>query len=182
MGHLPFDITEDTTMTAMTAPISSEQEWQFETPATGGIVVGFDGSPASHAAIQSAAEISALSGWAVHVVSILPPMSSYRLSLDADESPSEIGDLRIQIRDAAIRDAIGSEYNRARWSREVVIGNPASEIARAADERGANLIVLGRSQRSDRLLGGGTTMQVMRCSSVPVRCVRCDAGQMLLNV
>jgi nucleotide-binding universal stress UspA family protein len=162
-------------MMTMTAPITSDQQWQFQTPTMGGIVVGFDGSPASYSAIQSAAEIAAVSGWSVHVLSVLPPRSSYELSPGVDESPSEIEGLRIQLRDAAMHVAIGGDYNRAGWTREVVIGNPATEIARAADERGAHLIVLGGSQRNmvDRL-PGRTTMQVTRRSSVPVRCVRCD--------
>ena len=157
-------------MMTLTAPITSEQQWQFEPPAIGGMVVGFDGSAASYSAIESAATIAVASRWTVHVVSVLPPMSSYKINLGVDEPRTEIEDLRIQLRDAAIRDAIGNEGNRAGWSRQVVIGNPAHEIARVADERAADLIVLGRSQRGavDRFLGGDTTMQVMHCSSVPV--------------
>ena len=157
-------------MTTRTAPLTSEQQWQFETPRTGGVVVGFDGSPASYSAVESAAVIAAANGWRVHVMSVLPAMSSYKLNLGVDEPRSEIEDLRIQLRDVAIRDAIGNECDRTGWSRQVVIGNPAREIARVAGERAANLIVLGRSQRGaiDRLLGADATMQVMRCSSVPV--------------
>jgi len=162
-------IAEDT-VTNSTAPITSEQQWQFETPSIGGIVVGFDGSTASHAAIRSAAAIAAINDWDVHVVSVLPPMSSYKLNLGMDEPRSEIEDLRIQLRDAAMRDAIGDACDRSGWSRQIIIGHAAREIARTADKRAADLIVLGRSQRGaiDRFLGGDTTIQVMRCSSVPV--------------
>ena len=154
----------------MTAPITSEQQWQFEIPAMGGMVVGFDGSPASYSAIESAAVIGAANQLSVHVVSVLPPMSSYTLNLGMDEPRSEIEDLRVQLRDVAIRDAIGSAWNRADWTREVVIGNAADEISRIADERAASLIILGRSNRGtvDRLLGVDTTMQVMSRSLVPV--------------
>ena len=157
-------------MTARPASVTSDQEWQCEMPAFGGIVVGFDGSPASYSAIQSAAAIGAANDWRVHVVSVLPPMSSYKLNLGMDEPRSEIEDLRIQLRDAAMRDAIGEDYNREEWSRQVVIGNPAREIANVAELRCAEMIILGRSQRGavDRFLGGDVTMQVVRCSSVPV--------------
>src|SRR6476620_11184249 len=157
-------------MTAMTAPITSEQQWQCQTPDIGGMVVGFDGSPASYAAIRAASVIAAINGWSTHVVSVLPTMSSYKLNVGIDEPQSEIEDLRIQLRDAAIRDAIGCDCDEAGWSREVVMGKASEEIARIADKRAANLIILGRNQRGtvDRLLGIDTTLQVMGCSSVPV--------------
>jgi nucleotide-binding universal stress UspA family protein len=87
-----------------------------------------------------------------------------------DEPRSEVEDLRIQLRDAAMRDAIGVHGDQAGWSHQVIIGNPSREIANAAEKRGADLIILGRSQRGaiDRFLGADTTLQVMRCSSIPV--------------
>ena len=152
-----------------TTPIISEMEWQSERPAFGGIVVGFDGSPASYSAIQAAA-LCSVNDQPVHVVSVLPPMSSYKLNAGMDEPRSEIADLRIPLRDAAMRDAIGRHCHRPGWTRQVVIGNPSREIARVAAERGANLIILGRSERGtiDRSLGADTTLQVKRCSSIPV--------------
>ena len=156
--------------TQTTAPRSTEQQWQYETPMIGGLVVGFDGSPASHAAVESAAVIASARRWPVHVVSVLPPMSSYKLELGRDRSPSEVEDLRKQLRDAALRDAIGRAAERAGWTRQVVMGNAAKQIARVAEKRGADMIIVGRTQRSviDRLVTGETTLQVMRCTSVPV--------------
>jgi hypothetical protein len=62
-------------MATMTATSSSEQLWQFEIPAVGGIVVGFDGSVASHVAIEAAEALAAERKWPVHVVSVLWPLS-----------------------------------------------------------------------------------------------------------
>ena len=155
-------------MTTTTRPFSSEEQWEFETPETGGIVVGFDGSPASRSAIETASAIAAANGWKVRVVSVIPPMSSYDLGVD--QPPSEIDDMRIQLRDAAIRDAIGTQLDRAEWVRQVVIGKPAREIAEVADKCAANLIILGHSPRRgiERLLSSGTASQVLHGSSVPV--------------
>jgi nucleotide-binding universal stress UspA family protein len=158
-------------MTTETTPIrATEQQWQYETPMIGGLVVGFDGSPASHAAIESAASIAASRRWPVHVVSVLAPMSSYKLELGRDRSPSEVEDLRRQLRDAALRDAIGAAPERSNWTHQVLVGNVATQLANVAEKRAADMIILGRSQRGmiDRLVTGETTLQVMRCSSVPV--------------
>ena len=164
-------------MTTQTIPLrSTEQQWQYETPMTGGLVVGFDGSPASHAALDTAAVIAAARNWAVHVVSVLPPMSSYKLELGCEDSPSQVDNLRRQLRDAAIQDAIGTAAERAGWTREVVMGNAPAQIAKVAEKRGADMILLGKTQRGviDRLVSGETTLQVMRSSSVPVLVV--DSG------
>jgi nucleotide-binding universal stress UspA family protein len=157
-------------MTTLTAPRSSAQQWQYEVPVIGGIVVGFDGSPASHAALESAALIAAAKKCPVHVVSVLPPMSSYHMRVGIDEGRSALEDSRIQLCDAAIRAAIGSFNDRDEWTRQVTVGRTAEEIALAADARCADLIILGRSECGvvDRLRGGETTLQVMRSSSVPV--------------
>ncbi len=157
-------------MTTMATPKNSELNWQYETPTVGGIVVGFDGSPASHAAIESASVIAAARKCAVHVVSVLQPMSSYKIDLTMDQPRSEIEDLRMQLREAAIRDAVGQAHGRADWTRQVAIGRPAQKIAEVAERRAADLIIVGRTQRGviDRMLGGETTLQVMRLSSVPV--------------
>jgi len=164
-----FDNAEKT-MTTMTNPNASAIRWQYELPAAGGIVVGFDGSPASHAAIESAAVIAAMRKCAVHVVSVLRPMSSYQIDLKVDQPRSEVDDLRLQLRDAAIRDAVGSQDERAGWTQQVTTGSPAQKITETAERREADLIIVGRSQRGalDRMLAGETTLQVMRLSGVPV--------------
>ena len=76
----------------------------------------------------------------------------------------------MQLREAAIRDAVGHAHERTDWTRQVAIGRPAQKIAEVAERRAADLIIVGRTQRGviDRMLGGETTLQVMRLSSVPV--------------
>jgi nucleotide-binding universal stress UspA family protein len=97
-------------------------------------------------------------------------MSSYKIDLTMDQPRSEIEDLRMQLREVAIRGAVGQAHERADWTRQVAIGRPAQKIAEVAERRAADLIIVGRTQRGviDRMLGGETTLQVMRLSSVPV--------------
>src|ERR1051325_5641163 len=150
-------------MSPLTTPSGSEQLWQFEIPAIGGIVVGFDGSMASHAAIEAAEVLAAERKWPVHVVSVLRPLSSFQVEPISDQPRSHIEDLRIQLREADVRDAIGSAWERARWTRQVAVGKPAEEIARAAEKRAADVIVVGRTDHGvmDRLFGGETTIDLI---------------------
>jgi nucleotide-binding universal stress UspA family protein len=152
------------------SPRTTEQQWQYETPMIGGLVVGFDGSPASSAALETAELIAARKRWPVHVVSVLPPMSSYKLELGNGRPPSETDELRLQLRDAALRDAIGPDAARAAWTHQIAIGDAQERLAEIAENRAADLIVLGRSQRGglNRLVTGETTLNVARHSSVPV--------------
>jgi nucleotide-binding universal stress UspA family protein len=152
------------------SPRSTEQQWQFETPMIGGLVVGFDGSPASSAALDTAELIAAGKRWPVHVVSVLPAMSSYKLELGNGRPASETDELRLQLRDAALRDAIGPDAARAAWTHQTVIGDAQERLVDIADKRAADLIVLGRSQRGglNRLVTGETTLNVARHASVPV--------------
>ena len=152
------------------SPRNTEQQWQYETPTIGGLVVGFDGSPASSAALETAESIAAGKRWPVHVVSVLPPMSSYKLELGNGRPPSETDELRLQLRETALRDAIGPDAARAGWTHQIVIGDAQERLVQIAEKRAADLIVLGRSQRGglNRLVTGETTLNVARHSSVPV--------------
>jgi len=156
--------------TEIGSPGSTQQQWQYETPTVGGLVVGFDGSEASVAALETAELLAASKRWPVHVVSVLPAMSSYRLELGNGGSPSETDELRLQLRDAALRDAIGQYATRGAWTHQVAIGDARELLVQIAEKRAADLIVLGRSQREglSRLVTGETTLNVARHSSVPV--------------
>ena len=152
------------------SPRTTEQQWQYETPMIGGLVVGFDGSPGSSAALESAELIASGKRWPVHVVSVLPPMSSYKLELGNGRAPSQTDELRLKLRGAALCDAIGADAARAAWTHQIVIGDAQERLAEIAEKRAADLIILGRSQRAglNRLVTGETTLNVARHSSVPV--------------
>lgn len=157
-------------MPTLTTPRSSQQLWQFETPAFGGIVVGFDGSPASHAALATARIIGEKRNWPVHVISVLRPISTYKFEVPSEEAQSHVQELRIQLRDGLLRDAIGPVVDESEWTRQVVVGHAAEEIANAADRRAADMIIVGQSDCGtiDRALGGETTLKLLRNSPVPV--------------
>jgi nucleotide-binding universal stress UspA family protein len=160
-------------MTAVRVSPMKYQQCVYDSPLPGGIVVAMDGSPESYCAAVAAARIS--SAWAcpVHVVSVLPPFSDYRMDPGIDQPRSQIEDLRIQIRTVAIGDMIETALPSNDWTRQIVVGKVAATIVDAAERRGAQLIIVGRTKHGfgERLLGGETSLQIMRLTSVPVLAV-----------
>ena len=152
------------------------QEWEYENPAPCGIVVGVDGSAESMAAFNTAATLARTRKCAMHVVSVIPVFPDYRID-PQHEGARNVEELRVQLRESSIRDmfhAVGGE--KEKWTYQVIIGRPAEALARIADERRADLVILGRRDHGvlDRLVSGETSLQVMRLSSVPVLAVPSD--------
>jgi nucleotide-binding universal stress UspA family protein len=170
----------------MTATISerSQQEWGFERPAPGGIVVGVDGSTESIEALNIAAALARRKRQCLHAVTVIPAFPSYHITTGPDSSSEHVNRLRLQLKCAELGVIMNALQAEKSWSHEVLIGRPARSLADLADARCAELIVLGRHQHGilDRITGGETTMQVMRLSSIPVLAVgsRVDAPKTVL--
>lgn len=163
--------------TAIQNPLPSvASQRRAQTEGIGGIVVGIDGSPESIAALYTAAAIGVGRGCPVHIVSVLPPFASYHVGPTFDQSPSEVDALRINIREMVIRQIFEMANPDNSWTHEVVTGRPAKLITEIAQHRNAEMIVVGRSHHGpvDRLLGGETSLQIIRMSSVPVLAVDAD--------
>lgn len=136
----------------------------------GGIVVAVDGSTESVAALTTASIIAKRRGCLGHVVSVLPQFPSYQLNPGAETRMENVDRVRIRLRDSAVKDLMKAVDVGEGWSNEVVVGRPVRLIVAVAEERGADLIVIGRRAHGamDRILGGETTLQVMRLSPIPV--------------
>lgn len=160
-------------MTAVRASPMKYQQCVSDSPLPGGIVLAMDGSPESYCAAFAAARISTAWACPVHVVSVLPPFADYRMDPGIDQPQSQIEDLRMQIRTTAIGDMIETALPSNDWTLQIVAGKVATTIVDAAERRGAQLIIVGRTKHgfAERLLGGEMTLQIMRLSSVPVLAV-----------
>jgi nucleotide-binding universal stress UspA family protein len=139
-----------------------------------------DGSAESIAALETAADIARAQGCALHVVSVLPPFPSYQIDPGLSESRNNTDELRIQLRSASIRNLMSEAGAAKGWTHEVVMGRPARMVTRIAEERGADMIVVGRREHGllDRISGGETTLQIMRLSAVPVLAVSAAVGHL----
>ena len=164
----------------MTASINpralSHQSWEYEPSVPGGIVIGVDGSKQSIAALNTAATIARRRRCALHVVTVLPPFPSYHIAPGSEDSRDNVNHLRVSLKDSELSEIIKAVEPEQDWTHEVVIGRAARVLAAVSEARGAELVVVGRRRHGamDRVLGGETTLQVMRLATVPVLGVDSD--------
>jgi nucleotide-binding universal stress UspA family protein len=110
------------------------------------IVVGTDGSDTAGEAVREAIELAKAVGASVDLVSAYEPVSGSRLREEARQAPSDMQwmvnpreEVDATLRQAAERvEAAGVEVNT--FARE---GDPADAILDVAEERRADLIVVG---------------------------------------
>jgi nucleotide-binding universal stress UspA family protein len=110
------------------------------------IVVGTDGSETAGQAVREAIELAKALGASVELVSAYEPVSNLRLREEARQVPEDMQwmvnpreDVDATLRDAADRvEAAGISVKT--YARE---GDPADAILDVAEERGADLIVVG---------------------------------------
>jgi nucleotide-binding universal stress UspA family protein len=112
----------------------------------GSIVVGTDGSDTAGKAVERATELAKAIGASIELVSAFEPVPAGRLREEAREVPRDLQwmvnpreDVEATLRDAA--DAVEAAGVPVRtYARE---GDPADAILDVAEERGADLIVVG---------------------------------------
>jgi len=155
--------------------VRSNLSWEYENLVPGGVVVGVDGSRESIAALNSGAAIARRRQCPLHAVTVLSPFPSYRMTVPGDPGEN-VNTLRMSIRDSELRHIVNVLEPADDWTHEVVLGRPAPELTRIAELRGADVLVIGRSQHAvvDRVLGGETVLQIMRMSAIPVLAVDSD--------
>jgi len=105
-----------------------------------GIVVAVDGSRSSFVTAEAAGRLADEWKVPVHLVSVLPPFADYGSHPEGDEPASQVEDLRVQLRDAAIRKMMDRLHRTNEWSHEVVVGRVPAALVTAADKRGARVI------------------------------------------
>lgn len=105
-----------------------------------GIVVAVDGSRSSLVTAEAAGRLADEWKVPVHLVSVLPPFADYGSHPEGDEPASQVEDLRVQLRDAAIRKMKDRLHRTNEWSHEVVVGRIPAALVTAADKCGARVI------------------------------------------
>ena len=131
------------------------------------VVVGYDGSAASHAALERAADASGDDG-VVFVVHAYPrPRRWFGAPNDQNRLASALEAAEAKLR--ALCDDAGGPLSRVAWEPEIVAGHPAEAIVAVAAARHADEIVVGsRRVGLARVLLGTVAHDLIRIAGVPV--------------
>ena len=112
----------------------------------GSIVVGTDGSDTAKEAVRQATEMAQSLGASIHLVSAFEPVSNQRLREERRDAPEDVQwsvnpreDVEATLREA-LEEIEEAGVSVETYSRE---GDPADAILDVAEERGADLIVVG---------------------------------------
>jgi nucleotide-binding universal stress UspA family protein len=110
------------------------------------LLIAYDGSPPANRALQHAADLLGPGG-KLAVINVIPAQSvSSRLETVTDEERGRQGRILREARVALDRRGIEAQLIEA-------IGDPATEILAAAEEKNAETIVVGRSESRHRARG-----------------------------
>lgn len=136
------------------------------------LLVGYDGSPGSRAALRAALRLAGESGGQVTAVSVQHHLPRYGATV------GEVDEERLveQAEARRLANEVRAEAGKHRVAVEtrVMPGHPAHELVQAAEQIRADLIVLGHSGHSALrgALLGATTERVSRHAPCSVLIVR----------
>jgi nucleotide-binding universal stress UspA family protein len=143
----------------------------------GSIVVGTDGSDTAGEAVRQATELAKAVGAKVHLVSAFEPVGNQRLREERQQVPEDMSWMVNQREDvdATLRDA-GEQIQEAGVDVETYArqGDPADAILDVAEEKNADLIVVGNKGMSGakRFLLGSVPNKVSHHAPCSVMIIR----------
>jgi nucleotide-binding universal stress UspA family protein len=138
------------------------------------ILCPVDFSEPSNAALAYATDLARVIGADLHLVHVIPLLAYALRAQEAVDDPQ----FAVHVREEAMRRLEVLKAERVSKGLQVTVsaieGAPHEGIARAVDETGASMIVIGTHGHTgfSRLLLGSTAEKVVRTSHVPVLSVR----------
>ncbi|HIP66061.1 MAG TPA: universal stress protein [Pyrodictium sp.] len=128
------------------------------------ILVGYDGSEASRKAVEKATKIAKIFGAKLILVTVIPspvPLVGELLVPSTAKSTEAVETAKRELEKMA-REL--SEIHEINVEYQVLQGDPAEELTRYAEEKGCDLIVVGRrgAGKLERLLLGSVSEKVIR--------------------
>jgi len=143
----------------------------------GSIVVGTDGSETAGEAVRQATELAKAIGAKVHLVSAFEPVGNQRLREERQQVPEDMSWMVNQREDVdATLRAAGEQIQEAGVDVETYArqGDPADAILDVAEEKNADLIVVGNKGMSGakRFLLGSVPNKVSHHAPCSVMIIR----------
>jgi nucleotide-binding universal stress UspA family protein len=140
----------------------------------GPVVVASDGSEASAGGLIIAQDLACALGTSLEVMSVLAPTNELPPPPRTAAAPPPGGATRIRDRRERLRLLCDHALTgQPSYTTRILFGDVASSIARAAESRGARLVVTGRvfHRRIDRATRVETPLAIARTGGVPVLAV-----------
>jgi nucleotide-binding universal stress UspA family protein len=133
------------------------------------IIVGVDGSKASHAAAQKGAEFAAATKAVLRLVCVVPPIEAFT---NVVASPRDIKEARAAAN--SILDEVAQDVRGVEVVKEIGDGSPAEVLATLAAQPEVDMVVIGHRGRGmlSRLLIGSVADRLVQISPKPVLVVR----------
>jgi nucleotide-binding universal stress UspA family protein len=140
------------------------------------VVVGYDGSPASGAALERAVDAAGDDGVVFVVYAYQRPRGWFGAAHDQARLDSVLAGAAAKLH--ALCGQTGGPLDRVAWEPEIIAGDPAQAIAAVAAARHAHEIVVGsRRFGLTRALLGSVAQDLIRIADVPVTVIPRGAAQ-----
>ena len=125
------------------------------------ILVAYDGTDTSEVALRRAAELAGQGHAELHVLGVARLVITAAAGVEISQS---LFDAEREMRESALRDAVAHLDERVSVHAAIREGNPPTQIAAHAREIGADLVVIGHSDKSlfARFFEGSTGAGLIR--------------------
>jgi nucleotide-binding universal stress UspA family protein len=161
LGNAAERVAQSAEAAVLVVPTAYDQRWDSE-PELHTLLVPLDGSPEAEAALPAARALGEALRGRVLLARLMEPGSRDAAQRESDDAAVE----------ALYLDDLASAMRAAGLQVDTVVeaGQPESRLARLAEERGADLIVMASHGRSgfQRLRLGSVTESTLRGAHVPV--------------
>ena len=127
--------------------------------------------------VEYTKRMAALSGSSVLVAYVIPAHTPYEdVYLSINNLPNEVS-IPSESMQKAMNALLNEQFAGMDVTGVILVGRPSEELAKLADEKGADLIVMGTHGRAgfDRLLFGSVANELVRTAPCPVMTIRPDA-------
>ena len=138
------------------------------------ILCAVDLSDSSNPSVEYAKLFASMSGAGILVAYVLPAQTAYEdVYLSHSDRPNEINAPSRETAEAL--DAfIAKNFPDNKPERVVLVGRPSEQLAKVAEDRGIDMIIMGTHGRSglDRLFFGSVANELVKIAPCPVMTVR----------